>query len=356
MSVQITEPIDGAILNKHDGKVTSRGLEVTVRGTCADGVRVTVNGKAAKVSGRQFTAVVGIDQRENTVQAQAEAGAHKITVLYDRNSFRRYRFSLDDDIWFLRDLAQQGCRSIFDHPYMALWRRLNRTYGTKVNCNIYYQCEGFNLSMMPDRYKGEWRDSAEWFRLTFHALQNEPDRPYINATYDQIAKDYDLIVGEILRLAGEEVMNTYTTIHWGEAPVEACRALRDRGIKGLCGYFIFDKAGKPAVSYYLDAAHTEHLSRRDYWKDTREDLIFIRHDIVVNCVKLPDIVAHLDAVAANPHQQEVMELMIHEQYFYPSYRAYIPEYAERCETAVRWVTAHGYQPVLYDEGFVGAPA
>jgi hypothetical protein len=45
--------------------------------------------------------------------------------------------------------------------------------------------------------------------------------------------------------------------------------------------------------------------------------------------------------------------MIHEQYFYPHYCAYIPEYAERCETAIRWVTERGYTPVFYGDGFLG---
>jgi len=352
MSVTITQPIDGAILNKHDGETTPDGLAVTVAGTCPRGAKVTVNGAPAAVAGDRFEATVCVADRETTLTAKCEAGADSILVLYDRDSFRRYRFSLDDDVWFLRDIARSGYASVFENPYMALWKRLHDTYGTKVNCNIYYQCEDFNLSMMPDRYKGEWRDNAHWFRMTFHALQNEPRDPYISAGYEQVAHDFDLITNEIIRFAGEEVTNTFTTIHWGEATVEGCRAVRDRGIKGLCGYFVI-RDGKPAVSYYLDLEHTEYLSRHDYWKDPAEDLIFIRHDIVVNCVKLADIVPHLEAVAANPHQQEVMELMIHEQYFYPDYVAHMPDYAERCETAIRWVTEHDYQPVFYSEGFLG---
>jgi hypothetical protein len=316
---------------------------------------VTVNGAAATVQGREFQAVARISGRQAVITAATEDGFDAVTVLYDHSSFRRYRFSLDDNIWFLRDIARSNPKSLFDNPYMALWRRLHQAYGTKFNCNIYYQCEDFNLSMMPDRYRGEWRDHAEWFRLTFHALQNDPAEPYIRATYAQIARDYDLVANDILRFAGPEVMNTFTTIHWGEAPREACRAVRDRGIKGLCGYF-FLRNGQPKVSYYLDAEHTEYLAGRDYWKDLDQDLIFIRHDIVVNGVKLADIGPHLEKVAANPHQQEVMELMIHEQYFYPHYVAFIPEYAERCEAAVRWVTENGYKPVFYSDGFIGTGA
>ncbi|MEW6358059.1 MAG: hypothetical protein AB1696_17120 [Planctomycetota bacterium] len=356
MSIKITEPIDGAILNRLHGRETNRGLEILVKGTCPAGARASLNGQPAAVSGGEFSAIVQLPQRETTLTAEAAGESDSVIVLYDKNSFKRYRFSLDDNIWFLRDIARNNYRSIFENPYMALWKRLYDTYGTKTNCNIYYQCEDFNLTMMPDRHRGEWADNAHWFRLTFHALQNEPKEPYISAPYDQVARDYDMVVNEILRFAGQEVMNTFTTIHWGEATVDGCRAVRDRGIKGLCGYFIF-RDGKPKVSYYLDAAHTEHLSQRDYWKDTKEDLIFIRHAIVCNFRDLgPNkIPAHLQAVAANPYQGEVMELMIHEQCFYPNYQAYVPDYADRCEAAVRWCTENDYKPVFYSDGFIGNP-
>jgi len=356
MNLKITEPFNGDILNHLHGNVTANGMEIEVKGTCPEGATVTVNGQAAAVTGGEFAVVVCIDQRENNLTAEANGQSDSIVVLYDKNSFKRYRFSLDDDIWFLRDIAAKRYRSLFDNPYLALWKHLYDTYGTKTNCNIYYQCEDFNLSMMPDSYRGEWADNAHWFRLTFHALQNDPKEPYINATYDEIAHDYDLVVNEILRFAGEEVMNTFTTIHWGEAPLDACRAVRDRGIKGLCAYFhLRDRT--PKVSYYLDADLVEHVSQRDYWKDTKEDLIFVRHAMVCNMgdCRPENIGPKLAEGAANPYQGEVLELMIHEQYFYPDYVAYIPEYAARCETAARWVTESGYQPVFYSDGFIGAP-
>lgn len=358
MSVRITQPRDGDILNRRHGTATAAGLRIEVRGTCPAAAAVTVNGQPATVAGSGFQATVCLTQPETVLRAAAADGAaaDTVTVLWDRHSFPRYRFSLDDNVWFLRDLAQQRCRSLFDNPYLALWKRLHDTYGTRFVCNIYYQCDGFDLSMMPATWRSQWADNADWFRLTFHALQNDPDRPYLHATAEQIGHDYDLITGQILRFAGPEVMDTFTTIHWGEAPVEACRAVRDRGIRGLCGYFVLEK-GEPRVSYYLDAEQTAHLARRDYWKDTREGLIFVRHAAVCNAGDLtPERIGpHLAAIAANPGQGEVLELMIHEQYFHRDFRAYEPDYAARCEAAVRWVTENGYRPVYWSDGFVGAP-
>ena len=45
--------------------------------------------------------------------------------------------------------------------------------------------------------------------------------------------------------------------------------------------------------------------------------------------------------------------MIHEQYFYPDYPAYQPDYRERVERAIGWVTSRRYESVFYEEGFLG---
>lgn len=352
--ITIHTPIDGAILRRHDGRERDGQLTVTVRGRYGGSGSVFVNGVEAASRGGEFQAEIGLQDRRTTLTAQAGSETCSVDVLYDRGSFKRYRFSLDDDIWFLRDIAAERPASLFDNPYMALWRSLHERYGTKINCNLYFQCDGFDLTMMPDAYKSEWADNAEWFRLTFHALQNDPKELYISAGYDEVAHDYDLIANEIVRFAGESVMNEFTTIHWGEATREGCRAVRDRGIRGLCGYFIV-RDGTPKVSYYLDREQTDYLTTHDYWLDTSEDLIFIRHDIVANIGRLEEIRAHLNRIAANPQQRDVMEFMIHEQYFYPEYRAHLPDYAERCETTVQWAAENGYEPVFWSDGFLGVP-
>jgi hypothetical protein len=76
--------------------------------------------------------------------------------------------------------------------------------------------------------------------------------------------------------------------------------------------------------------------------------------MVINLVPLDRIVPYLERVASDPHGSEIMELVIHEQYFYPDYRGYEPDYRARVDRALAWVTRRGYKPVFYDEGFLGA--
>jgi hypothetical protein len=347
-SVRITDPPDGAILNRHDGTAVKGGLKIVVKGTCTAAQAVKVDGHSVAARDGRFEAPVVLRAWENKIVIEAAGGARDTALVYwDRDSRPRYRFSLDDNIWFLRDIARNANRykSIFENPYMALWKSMHDKYGAKIHFNIYYETDGFNLSQMPDKFKPEWQANRDWIRLTFHARADKPDKPYIHASGTQIGGDYRLITREIERFAGRELLSSTTTVHWGEATLDGVRALRAEGIKLLVGYFEFDK-GAPTVSYYLDAPRVKYLMGRDYWKDTKEDVIFLRHDIVINTLPLDKIVPHLEKVAADPHQSELMELMIHEQYFYPEYPRYQPDYSAKVEKTIEWATRKGYKSTL----------
>lgn len=350
------------MLNRRYGIETEKGLEIEVRGITYSRATTTVNGVPAHVSGHTFTCKITLRHRITLITAEAEWHGQKtsdsVTVFYDRNSFRRYRMSLDDNIEFLEDIALNArrYRSIFDNPYLGFWREMNRRFGMKLHINIYYEKpNGFNLSYVPDTFKNEWRENAHWLKMRFHARANDPNRPYLSAPYEKVARDFELVENEQIRFAGEESRGDFTTIHWGEATREGCRAVRDRGIRGLPGYFV-KQNGLWCVSYYLDAGQAEYMSTHDVWKDLSLNLFFIRHAIVINTVKVPDIPAHMQKVMEMPHASEILELMIHEQYFYPWYVAYIPEFRERVIATLEWVSTHGYKPVHYEEGFLGNPA
>ena len=356
--IRFLGPLDGDILNRHDGTAVAGGLEIEVRGEAPPAVAVSVNGVPMRREGGAFAGRLVLSEFETRLQASAPGvGEESIMVLWDRDSFPRYRFSVDDNVQFLKDLALNADRyaSLFDNWYLARWREMHRRYGARIQFNIYYATDArdFNLSQMPTQYREEWQANADWLRLTFHAYADKPDKPYISATYEEIERDYVLITNEIERFAGPELVSPFTTVHWGEATLEGCRALRKHGIQGLAGYFVLQN-GKPAVSYYLDEEQTRHLSGRDYWKDTREDILFIRHDIVVNTMPVERIVPHLEGVTADPHQAEVLELMVHEQYFCPFLPNYQPDVQQRVEAAIAWVTERGYRPIFFEEGFLGA--
>ena len=353
--VRITDPPDGAILNRHDGEQTSEGLRITVRGLSKAPGPVQVNGVGVSATNGRFEIQITLRERRTRVAAETPDGSRdSVTLIWDRDSFPRYRVSTDDNIRFLKDIAQNADRysSIFENPYLALWQDMHRKYGTKVHFNIYYETEGFDLSEMPDSFRDEWLENRDWIRLSFHARSASRKRPYIHASAEEIKADYRLVTREIERFAGDELLSPVTTVHFGETTLSAARALREEGIRVLVGYF-WTVNDLPSVSYYLSRREVLHLAQRDYWQDPAENLLFIRHDIVINRMELDDIEPFLERLAADPHRSEVVELMIHEQYFYPDYPAYQPDYRERVERAIGWVTSRRYESVFYEEGFLG---
>jgi len=356
--VAIDEPFDGAVLNRRHGEVVPEGLKIPVSGTAPAGKAVRVNGTPARRDGEQFTAEVVLRAPETEIVAALDGAgdetAARFRVVWDRNSKPRYRVAIDDNSFFLRDIFQEGYRSLFDCWYLAMLRDLNRKYGAKFVLNIYYTTgEDFNLTHFPDRYRGEWADAAEWLKLAFHAHANDPARPYQDAPAETVLADFDKVAEQIHRFAGEETYSPTTVIHWGMVRHEAFPGLYERGVRALSGYFRQNAEGAWDINYRWDARHSEYLSRHDAWKDFQSGIVFSKIDIVINSTPLERIVPTLAPLTKDPNTAEIMDLLTHEQYFWPFYRNHLPDHPKRMDAAVRWCTEQGYEPVFLHEGLLG---
>ena len=354
--IRIEEPFHGAVLNRHHGQVCDGGLRIRVRGSAPADSRVLVNGEPSRQSGQQFEADVVLRQPETDIVA-ALAGSpqtrHAVRVLWDRHSRPRYRFAVDDNSFFLRDIWQKQYPSLFDCFYLAMYRDLHKKYGTKFVLNIFYTtADEFDLTKFPDRYRGEWRDNAGWLKLAFHAHANMPNNPYLDAPPEQVIADFDKIREQILRFAGEETYSPTTIVHWGMVRPTAWKPLADRGVKVLSGYFERRKDDW-SVNYRMDPVRSEYLSRHDALKDFPSGIVFSNIDLVCNTVPLDQILPRLDEIGKDPNQAEIIDLMTHEQYFWPFYSNYLPDHPQRIETAIRWAADRGYEPVFLHEGFLG---
>ncbi len=354
--ITIEEPFHGAVLNRHHGQPADGGLKIRVRGTAPADRKVLVNGSPARQSGERFEADVVLRDRETDLVAapadNSDAQA-RARVVWDRNSRPRYRFAVDDNSFFLRDIWQKGYKSLFDCFYLAMYRDLHKKYGTKFVLNIYYTtADEFDLPQFPDRYRSEWRDNAGWLKLAFHAHANEPAKPYIDAPPEQVIADFTKIREQIYRFAGEETYSPTTIVHWGEVRPSAWKPLAEHGVKVLSGYF--RKRGEEwPVCYRMDPTRCEYLSKHDALKDFGSGIVFSKIDMICNTVPLDQILPQLEAIGQDPNQAEIIDLMTHEQYFWPFYRAYLPDHRERIETAIRWAAERGCEPVFLHEGFLG---
>jgi hypothetical protein len=363
--VRILAPVHGAVLNHRHGQQTAEGLTIRVSGQCRPGDRVTVNGTACRVAGSCFTGTVVLRSPETDLVAVADGGGDRsesrVRVVWDRYSAPRYRFMIDDNSYFLRDIAQNNYASLFDGFYLKKLRELHKKYGTKFCLNIYYAAadgldfpspSSFRLPQFPDRYKGEWRDNAHWLKLAFHAYANKPDNPYAEVPAERLIADLDLVAAEIRRFAGEEAYAPPIGIHWGMAPRSAFRPLYARGVRTLAGLFA-KRNGQWIVNYNWDPEHSQRIAEQDVWKDFESGIIFCVDNITCNLVPLDRTAAVLEASIKDPTKAEIIKIITHEQYFWPFFRKYLPDHFQRIETALRWVTERGYKPVFFHEGLLG---
>ena len=351
MSLRFIDPVDGQMLTDLAGERRGDVLTVDISVAAAPGHRIHINNQPAVWKDGAYHAFVDLDGYRNTVEARDACGESvKAGIYWIPEATKRFALSVDDNIWWLQDLTDNDYASLFDNPYLAVYKEAHDLYGVKVRLNLFYATNrrgGFDLSRMTDRYKDEFLANHDWLHLAFHSDFEHPGDPYSASTYAKLKYDYDHINAEVRRFAGYD-LDRCTTIHFGSGNRQVVRAIRARGVRTLMGYMEL-RNGKPSVSYYLTPEEIAKVNEYGFWKDHGEDMIFGRIDAVMNLYQPDGIVQRLDECLARFPKNGYVEIMIHEQYFYEDYRAYMPNYRERVLTGCRWCVEHGYRPMFSHE-------
>jgi len=376
--IQVLQPFHGAVLHRRlgapvvgvveasDGRPIA--LKIKVSGEAPPDAAVTVNGVECRRNGRAFEAEIELRQKMNDIIVKSKSASNelhetRIRVLWLKNSVPRYRFTVDDTIFFLREIHRNGYKSLFEDYFLGNLRKLHQKYGTKFALNLFYETSGdaeyinvereyFNLSQFSDRYKSEWEDNADWLRLLFHAKREHPGEPYKNASAETLIGDFVQVEREIKRFAGEASYLPATVIHWGTIRPETYQSLAAHGVTALSGYFI-RRNGDYYVCYQMDDSRCHYLEHQDFLLDVDSGIVFSKIDLVANLVPLDDTVPTLEKVIADPNTAEFIDLMTHEQYFWPFYRNYLPDHWDRLDRAFAFLTERGYKPVFMNDPPLG---
>jgi len=378
MTIKFLFPIDGDVLTPDDGRVVIDELygdrlyvpvRIRVGGiNTGDPLDVTINGVSAVVDenapdeeydthcDRIYTAEVPLDGIRTTLDARVYGASEVIRVYRFKEAYRKYRLAIDDIVWSMMELSERAddIKSIFDVPFFGMFRDLHGEFGTKIHMNIYYTDETgkFTLKQVPDKFKEEFIENSPWFKFTFHARANDPGHIYRHSPYAEVLRDYHMVTNEIRRFAGSEVNTDVNGLHFAETTLEGARALRSVGIRCLVGYYTTDQKGLPNIAYYLGREQNAHCFDRDFWVDNAEDIIFSKDKMVIDSFKLEDIVPRLEYLKnERPHEMGTLNFVTHEQYFYPKFRGYQPNFRDKIFTAVRWAVENGYTECFLDEVF-----
>lgn len=251
-----------------------------------------------------------------------------------------YCFTVDDNIRFLKEITETCPQSIFDHPYLAMYQRMHQAFGVKVQLNLFYRMDGFDLSQMTDRFYHEWEENSHWLKLSFHS-DHEVSKPYLVSGYEEVFEDCKKVNDQIVRFASNSALAKTTTIHSCELTTEGLRALADHKVLGLLGVFL--ELNRLKTSYGIGEADARILRGGEIVN--LDGMYFAAIDVILNQYHKEEILQML----TDRKEQESIRVMIHEQYFYPDYRNYQPDFEEKLNATFAFFKKHGYQTAFFEE-------
>ncbi len=297
---------------------------------------------------------------------------------------------IDDVIWTLRDLTRKCPESIFDIPFFAMLKKAHEDFGIKVQLNLfyrtdfYYGADEFTLSEVPDTYKEEFTKNSDWLKFAFHAKQEFPDYPYINISYDDMNRDFNAIKSEVVRFAGINSFSHGMLPHWASISEEGIRALCDNGIKiievsigeteefngnpdslpyGHAGRLLQNR--KPETKVFMrDSKDTaiarsicsyNHISTKTASEIHKKFKLAIDEKYNLGMRKFGDVTLNLETLESieasfKPFLDgEFVGICDHEQYFYPEYFAYQPDYAEKIFAMGKILKEAGFEFIFMEE-------
>ena len=353
--MRFLDPIDGVIL--HTAGAQDGRLLCTLEGAGDDiQIHVPETGEISHCRWQNGIALaeVHIPIGGATLVASDHEGNTSIASIGRVHTPRKvFRLSVDDCVWYLQYLTthKDQCKSLFDAPLMALFRRLHDEYGIAVHMNIYNECPehgGFVLSQMPEQYREEWLQNRDWLRISFHARADKPDWPYTDGNAKALYQDCAEVMAQIRRFAGDT--DVVTTLHWATASGECIKALYDCGVRALLGDFAYDpEDGSEYLCYRLGHEPFEAVRKYSFWRDPESGMVFFPCDVVLNTLLPDEIPEELERFATRWPGRNFVDILIHEQYFYPDYINYEPDYEQRLRAGIEWCLAHDYAPGLVSQ-------
>ncbi len=253
---------------------------------------------------------------------------------------KTFCFTADDNIRFLKDISENRPKSIFENPYLAMYKRLHEEFGLKVQLNLFYAMDGFDLSQMSADYYSEWRENTDWLKLSFHS-RIENSTPYQFSGYNEVYDDCKTVHDQIFRFASPAVLAETTTVHYCLATKEGMSALSDLDVHGLLGLFGTDE--QPRTSYCIDEKSASVL--RNGTIIFKDGMSYAPIDIVLNMFSEEEILKKLSRLL---HRESIW-VMIHEQYFYHDYKRYQPEFEEKLRTTFSYLKNNGYDSCFFED-------
>ena len=193
----------------------------------------------------------------------------------EKQSDKYTHFSIDDTIKIFKDLYrnEDKYKSIFQNDTLSYLKELHDTYGIVVSCYCWYEDNGFNLSMISNKYQEEFKNNSDWLRFGFHAY--DANTKYVTDSDSiKILDDYNKTINELIRITGgKDSIDNVIRLHYYSGSQKCIENIKNtpNGIKGLLASDDLERN-----SYYFDSYVSNIIFNSDEYKDN--ELYFINTD------------------------------------------------------------------------------
>jgi hypothetical protein len=347
--------IDGSVVTDRD---TYKENEIAFVRVDKERLEVISRERTKERSGTEDIVKCELRPGKNVVSADPmRAEKDNVRIYYDKQSFKRYHFSVSDVLGIFKEIEERRYRSIFEQPLLRFLRKMHELYGTKVTLFLFYEGGGFNLGRMSERYREELCSQSEWLKLGFHA-RNANVFPYSHASFKEGERDYLLIRSEVFRFAGAGSWSNVVRSGYCSGSREAVRAWKKSGVRTLLtcrpytglyylsegNSWIGEKWAK-LMRKLFDRGVFEYIFEHDYWIDFDEELSFVTLDVVIE--QDEKIIEKLESIYKVDCKSEIIDVATHEWALRDAGNS------ARVDRALNWLKTKNYLPVFYSEGFLG---
>lgn len=228
--------------------------------------------------------------------------------------------SVDDATQIFQDISFHGYESIFDNEVLGKLKDFHEEYGLKVTLYVFGRLDTYDLADFPDGYRKEFEDSADWLKIGFHSMTENP--PEEDPDAEEYAEDLKEVNREIVNFAGEKSLAHVLRLHYWYATDEMVETLKKEGVEGLlCG-------NDTDSCYNLTKEQAENLLKsRDGIRPG--ELSYYVTDIRLE--KTDDIFQALDA-----HKRDRLVVVFTHAWCFR-------DNAEKLENALEWLDQMGYE-------------
>ena len=207
-------------------------------------------------------------------------------------------FSVDDATWVFLGPRDENYDSVFEQPILAFFRDLHENYGITVSFYCFLTQDWFDLRSVPDKYREELENNRAWCRFGFHGI--DLDTAYEEAEPERAAADYEAVMAQLRRIAGE-ALDVCPRIHNYSAGQVALLAMRDQGLRGV----LCPEIGRED-RYGLTARQRRAVDSHGIYVDPKTGLNYLSTDIRIE--ETPCLMERITRRQAKSH----LEIFTHE--------------------------------------------